>query len=153
MTASIALSALALAAGLRAAPAAVAVSTDTARPLTAADLYRGAQFRDPFLPPSAGSSQAAPAARPAPSGEEVEFSIHELVLKGILQDSGGATAILVDNRLGTGYILKGGRLYDYKKKPVSGVSGEVRAAKKMVVLNTADKDRQELTLGEEDEAR
>jgi hypothetical protein len=63
------------------------------------------------------------------------------------------TALLVDMNSRFPFILRGGRLYDMRKKPVKGVTGVIKPAQKTVTLTTADKDVQTLRLGEDaDEA-
>jgi len=134
------------------APAVVAASTSAARTLTVNDLYGGAKYRDPFASVMAGA--AAPRPQQAPEGAEAEyqFSIHSLNLKGIMQDRRGGSAILVDPKSGQGYLLRGGRLFDYKGHRVPDVRGVIHAKQKSVVLMTPEKDVQTLFLGEEEAA-
>ncbi|MBI4386833.1 MAG: hypothetical protein HY551_05575 [Elusimicrobia bacterium] len=127
-----------------AAPPAAAVSSTAA--VSAADLYRAHGLRDPFLKSGGGSSGAV-------VQEPGDFSIHKLILKGILKDPGGDFALLIEPSSGASYILKKGRLYDAKRKPVPGVTGLVKSKQKMVHLMTPEKDVQTLVLGEEDRDR
>ncbi|MFA6092446.1 MAG: hypothetical protein WCU88_07330 [Elusimicrobiota bacterium] len=137
-----------------AAVSAVAASTDAVKPMTVADLYNGSRYRDPFRAPDSGAGPGAGAAVAAASPQEegAGFSIHSLNLKGILKESVGASAVLVDPRNGIGYLLKNGRLFDYKNHRIPGVTGVVQIRQKSVMLMTPDKDVQMLRLGEEEDA-
>ncbi|MEK9145958.1 MAG: hypothetical protein AAB339_10140, partial [Elusimicrobiota bacterium] len=84
----------------------------------------------------------------APSQPQ-EFSIHLLNLKGILKDRRGSYAILTDT-LGGSFLLKDGKLFDYKNKPLPGVTGAIQPKQKSVTLMTPDKDVQVLRIGEEE---
>ncbi|MFA6029924.1 MAG: hypothetical protein WC969_08730 [Elusimicrobiota bacterium] len=127
-------------------------SSDTVKALTVGDIYGGGRYRDPFRLPSAGSGPAVIAKEGEGGGETLEFSIHSLNLKGILKDQTGASALLVDPRTGSGYLLKSGRLFDYKNHRVAGVTGVIQQKQKSVILMTPDKDVQTLRLGEEEDA-
>ncbi|MDE2291350.1 MAG: hypothetical protein KGL53_04645 [Elusimicrobia bacterium] len=129
---------------------AVAVSTAAAQP-DVDDIYGGASFRDPFQP-LAGAGVAPAAAAPAAAYKPEDFSIHTLQLRGILRDSGGPMALLVDSRNHLSFVLRGRRLYDPRHKPVPGVTGSVRPDHKSVRLMTADKDVQDLRLGGDSDA-
>jgi len=136
-----------------AAPSSVDASTDTDKALTIVDLYKA--VRDPFTPVTAASVlplKPVSAAVDAPAAEEEppepEFSIHFLSLKGIMKDRRGASAILVHEKTGQGYLLRGGKLYDYKNNRIPGVTGVVKPKEKTVILMTPDKDVQPLFLGE-----
>lgn len=127
--------------------AAVQASTRPASAPLATDLYRSERLRDPFVEPRAGGGTmtlGAVAAEPA------EFSIHALALKGILGERSGGMALLIEPVSGATYILRSGRLYDYKNKPVPGVTGAVLPRQKTVRLQTPDKDVQTFILGEEE---
>ncbi|MBI2361757.1 MAG: hypothetical protein HYV15_00005, partial [Elusimicrobia bacterium] len=76
------------------------------------------------------------------------FSIHSLELKGLMRDKKGHTALLFDAATATAFVLRGGRVYDPKKKPIPGVTGTIKMEQKTVTLMTADKDVQTLRLGE-----
>lgn len=80
-----------------------------------------------------------------------EFSIHDLLLKGILKGKAGDYAIFAGAGSGASFLLEGGKLLDASGKPIPGVSGMVRAAQKSVQLTTKDGDVQILKLGEEEE--
>lgn len=128
-------------------------SSGAAKALGVDDIYGGAKLRDPFMKLAGSGVQAAPAAAAAKEFDPEEFSIHQLELKGIMRDKAGWTALLVDMNTRLSFLLRGGRLYDLKKKAVAGVTGVVKPAEKTVVLTTADKDVQTLKLGEDaDEA-
>lgn len=132
---------------------AVDESSGAAKALGVDDIYGGAKFRDPFMKLAGSGVQAAPVAAAAKEFDPDEFSIHQLELKGIMRDKAGWTALLVDMNTRLSFLLRGGRLYDLKKKAVPGVTGVVKPAEKTVVLTTADKDVQTLKLGEDaDEA-
>lgn len=135
-----------------AAPAAVAASTKTVEP-TVDDLYRPAKIRDPFADGGGGggkrSSSSSGAARDE-SGEPEPFDIHSLTLTGIMADKGGDFAVM-NSPAGT-FVLKKGKIYDSKGKPVPNVTGVVKAKQKTVHVMTVDnKDVQTLVLGEDEE--
>ena len=128
------------------APAAVAVSTAAAKPLTVDDIYGGGKFRDPFMKLAGAGVAAAPVA--AKDYDPEAFSIHSLELKGLMKDKKGFVALLFDASTSTAFVLKGGRVYDPKKKPIPGITGTIKMEQKTVTLMTADKDVQTLRLGE-----
>lgn len=132
----------------KAKPAAVDESSGTAKVLGVDDIYGGTKFRDPFMKLAGSGVSQAPAAAAAKEYDPDEFSIHQLELKGIMRDKAGWIALLSDMNTRLSFILRGGRLYDPKKKPVAGVTGVVKPAEKTVILTTADKDVQTLRLGE-----
>ncbi|MBI5245520.1 MAG: hypothetical protein HY922_17800 [Elusimicrobia bacterium] len=144
----------------------VEASTSAERQVTVSDLYNGAKYRDPFAAVTGESPAAAQIETlraSAAKGEEVEdggeedepaFSIHSLNLKGVMKDPRGAAAILVHVKTGEGFVLRNGRLYDYKNKRVEGVAGSIQLKQKpavsSVTLMTPDKDVQILILGEDE---
>ncbi|MEK7656539.1 MAG: hypothetical protein AAB412_02175 [Elusimicrobiota bacterium] len=128
------------------AAAAQAASTEPVRQGVSA-LYDGERYRDPFQPPKAASTGGG--APIQDSSQPQEFSIHLLNLKGILKDRRGSYAILTDT-LGGSFILKDGKLFDYKNKPLPGVTGAIQPKQKSVTLMTPDKDVQVLRIGEEE---
>lgn len=132
----------------------VAESTGGVRALGIDDVYGGAKLRDPFQRLTGGGGVAAVAiAAPPKEFDPEDFSIHQLELKGIMRDKTGLTALLSDMTTHFTFILRGGRLYDMRKKAVPGVTGVIQLAQKTVTLTTADKDVQTLRLGEDaDEA-
>ncbi|HOI42147.1 MAG TPA: hypothetical protein PK523_04305 [Elusimicrobiales bacterium] len=105
--------------------AAVAVSTP---PATVEGLYRPINARDPMVPstffgdhkPKTG---AVPAAEPAALSSS---TIANLSLTGIMEDSSGRQALLTDKASGTVYILRGGKVFDPKRKAVPGLEGVIR---------------------------
>ncbi len=129
------------------APPAVDASTAPVRPRTIEDIYQGGRYRDPFIPLTGASAMTTV------SKEFVleDFSIHELQLKGIMRDGAGAYALLIDQTTRAGFILRDGRLYDYKNKRIPGVTGRIDLPQKSVVLVTVDKDVQTLRLGEDED--
>ena len=124
---------------------AVAASTGTEEGPSVDSLYKGDKIRNPFLP--AGSASVVTETAAAPE----EFSIHNLLLKGIMRDPNGDFAVLAQRGSTDSFVLKHGRLYDHRNKLVKGVSGSVKPKQKMVQLMTPDKDVQTLILGEEEE--
>jgi hypothetical protein len=111
---------------------------------TVQDLYpvEKLHLRDPFIPLGGSSSGFQ-------GGEIVEFSIHNLVLKGIMRDPDGDFALFVDANSGSDYVLRKNTLYDSRNKPVPGVSGIIKPQQKTVHLLTSDQDVQTFILGEE----
>ncbi|MCX5788969.1 MAG: hypothetical protein NTX64_10760 [Elusimicrobia bacterium] len=143
---------------MAAPPAAPAVSTQTAS--TVDGLYPIAGLRDPFVPVPGGSGRGGAAAAPTdaegsamPAGlmPPEEFSIHALALKGVMEDRSGALAVLVDSKYGASFVLKQGRLYDVKNKPVPGVTGVVKVKQKTVRLTTPERDVEVLRMGEHED--
>lgn len=132
-------------AGAAAAP--VAEVKSSTPPITVASIYTVEKLRDPFQ--RGGASTAA-----GSSKEFVleDFSIHNLSLKGLLKDSGTDYALLVDREFGLSFVLRKGRLYDQKNKPVPGITGTIDIRQKQVNVMTMDKDVQVLRLGEEEPA-
>ncbi len=140
------LAALLLPAAAFAAPAGVDESTGSVRPRTIEDIYQGAKLRDPYRRVTGAVSRSVA----VKSGEPHDFSIHELELKGIMRDSKGSFAVLVDLATGESLMLRKGRIYTFKNKRIPGVTGRINIAQKTVVLLTADKDVQTLRLGEDE---
>ncbi|HAZ07799.1 MAG TPA: hypothetical protein DCZ01_04570 [Elusimicrobia bacterium] len=128
-----------------AAAAALAVGVTTH---TISSLYTGDRVRDPFLPASMGSG---PSSRPTDEKEgSVVVDIHALQLRGLMKDSVADFAIFAGDA-GQTFLLRAGRLYDGRNKPVPGVTGRIKIKQKRVELITADKDVQVFNLGETDE--
>ena len=104
----------------------LAVST---APLKIADIYKADKMRDPFAPlvGAAGTGAVGISAAPTPTPEAAAegFNIHNLILKGILQGSGGKYALFLDPNLGVSYMLKSSKLYDWKSNPVKGILGKI----------------------------
>lgn len=139
----------------RAAPALAASATAQAlTPTTLEELYPSAGLRDPFAPVAGvGGGKGvkdAPAAGPAMTSDD--FSIHNLELKGIMEDRTGGFAILIDPRYGASFVLRRGKLFDQRNKPVPGVTGEVKAKQRIVQLVAGpEKDVQILTMNERED--
>lgn len=128
------------------APSTGAVAASTP---TVSSVYTGDRFRDPFLTPSAGSSSSAP--KPAnPDEEKKGVDIHAMHLRGVLKDRDTDFALFSSDD-GRTFILRAGRLYDEKNKPVPGVTGRILLKQKTVQLITADKDVQVFRLGEQED--
>lgn len=136
------------------APAVVAASTSTALPLgvstqTVSSIYTGDRSRDPFTPAAMGAKIARRVTdETKPDGPEV-VDIHGMQLKGILKDPKIDFA-LFSAETGGSYILRGGKLYNERNKPVPGITGVIKIKQKTVELITADKDVQVFRLGEEE---
>lgn len=135
------------------APAVRASTAAAASPLvglstyTVSTLYTGDKVRDPFLPPSMGG-----VARVREKGAPAVADIHALQLRGIMKD-GATDFALFSADDGTSLVLRGGRLYDDRNKPVPGITGHIHIKQKRAELMTADKDVQIYSLGETDDAK
>lgn len=125
----------------------VDASTGAARPPSIDEIYGGTKLRDPFVR-LGGAGVSAPAAAPTKEYDPDDFTIHALELKGILRDKAGPMALIFDPGSNMSFILRGGKLYDSKKKAVPGITGSIKIEQKTVTLMTADKDVQILRLGE-----
>ncbi len=135
------------------AQAPTASSAKATEPTAIDELYKGGKARDPFAKVDGTGTQAPePDASASDTTAREDFSIHSLVLKGIMQDSAGAYAVLVDPKYNLTFVLKKGRLFNPKNKPVPGVTGVIKPKQKMVQLITTDKDVQILILGESEAA-
>jgi hypothetical protein len=126
------------------APAAAQVAASTAV-VTVDQLYSG-RSRDPMVPATVFGDQTGTAKLQAQDTAVCSFSIYALSLTGVMEDSGGKQAILTDTAKGLSYLLKAGRLYDQKKKPVPGVAGVIKG--KQVILMTDDKKVRQINLRE-----
>lgn len=124
--------------------AGVGVSTPA---LTVEQVYRPANTRDPLKISTVFGDEHSPKSRASVSDlSRSTFSVYNLFLTGIMEDSRSKEAMLADNATGLIYILKGGKLLDSKRKQVPGVSGVIKG--KQVVLMTEDKKVQQLNLHE-----
>jgi len=126
-----------------------AVAGSSVPAATVQQAYRPSNMRDPLIVSTVfgdehGPKNKAGAAELARS----TFSVYNLALTGILEDSRSKEAILKDQVTGAVYILKGGRLLDPKKKQLPGISGVIKG--KQVILITEDKKVQQLNLHEKD---
>ncbi len=121
------------------------VKPSTAAPLTPSAIYTAERLRDPFSPLGGGAGGYSG----KPFAAE-DFNIHNLSLRGIMKDSAADYALFSDNAFGVTFILRRGKLYDGKNKPVRGVSGRLRVKDRWAELETADHDVQIFRLGEEE---
>lgn len=129
-----------------AAPAQVKASTEAASaPLTVDKIYTAARLRDPFMKGGGGAGGALKPFAPE------DFSIHNLTLVGLMKDRGSDYALFNDNAFGVSFILRKGRLYDSKNKPVARVTGSLNVKQKAAHLMTEDGDVQMFQLGGEEE--
>ncbi|MFA6434476.1 MAG: hypothetical protein WCW52_07260 [Elusimicrobiales bacterium] len=127
-------------------PAAAGFSTAA---VTVEQAYHPSNTRDPLKISTVFGDEHAPTARAA-SAELARstFSVYNLTLTGILEDSRSKEAMLRDLSTGVVYFLRGGKLLDSRKKQLPGVSGVVKG--KQVILMTEDKKIHQLTLHEKD---
>lgn len=129
------------------ASAEVAVSTP---PATVAEAYRPRSLRDPLVV-SIVYGDVKGRGDLKTKGEAVvaksSFSVYNLRLTGIMEDSRGRQALLRDSD-GKLYTLKAGRLTDSDNKLVRGVSGVVKG--KQVTLMTEEKKIHHLSLREKE---
>jgi Tfp pilus assembly protein PilP len=127
-----------------------AADVDVSTPaLTVPQVYRGTSYRDPFKVAVVFGDEHGPKSKTALSDvASSTFSIYNLSLVGIMEDSRSKEALFSDKTTGLVYTLKGGRLLDSKKKQVPGVSGVVKG--KQVVLMTEDKKIHQLNLHEKE---
>lgn len=130
---------LALSGWVVAAPPVTPMATPTAAPTPAAAEpsymsyhYEGDRYRDPFIPLNGTNYDAT----------DRSIQISGLILKGILQDTRGRVAVLSSGV--SSYILRAGRLYDGRNRPMKGVSGVIKA--QSVVLIGSDRTVKEFTL-------
>lgn len=144
-------------AGPAPSPVAVAASSAAARGLigvstqTVSSIYTGDRSRDPFLPAAMGASSVRRVTDEKNEGPEV-VDIHGMLLRGIMKDSKLDYALFTAETGGT-YLLRGGRLYNERNKPVPGITGVIKLKQKTVELITADKDVQVFRLGEDDKEK
>jgi len=127
-------------------PVVIAVSTPAP---TVEQVYRPANMRDPLKVSTIFGNEHAPkAATVVADVSKSTFSIYNLSLTGIMEDSRSKEALLADKTTGRTYILKGGKLLDPKKKQMPGVSGVIKG--KQVILMTEDKKVHQLNLREKE---
>ncbi len=130
--------------------AAPAVSSGTAPAFgvstqTVGSLYTGDRGRDLFLPASTGG-RATRVEKGEPEGPP-SADIHALTLRGILKDAAADFAIFAAES-GETFMLRAGRLFNERNKPVPGITGRINLKQKRVELMTADKDVQTYVIGE-----
>lgn len=110
---------------------------------TVGGIYTADRLRDPFSRRSAGKGSAR-------VFRMEDFSIHKLSLRGIMKDHASDFALLVDTEYDVSFMLRKGRLYDGKNKPISGIGGTINMNQKMVTLTAPEGDVQVFRLGEEE---
>lgn len=130
------------------APPVASVSVSTAPPPTPASIYTTERLRDPFAPLSQGGGGGGVNAAGKAFGAE-DFNIHNLSLRGMMKDSKADYALFQDENFGVSFVLRRGRLYDSKNKPVRGVTGRLRVNDRWAELETAEHDVQIFRLGDE----
>ena len=123
------------------APLPIGVSTQTV-----STLYTGDRVRDPFLPAAMGVTSRRVEEN---SDGPATVDIHALTLKGLLKDTDHDYALFSSDTGGV-YMLRGGKLYNDRNKPVPGISGRIKLKQKTVELITAEKDVQVFRLGEDE---
>lgn len=144
-------------AGPAPSPAAVATSTGAARlglgvsTQTVSSIYTGDRVRDPFLPAAMGGARTVRVEDAKTDGPEI-VDIHGMTLRGIMKDAKIDYALFSSENGGT-YLLRGGRLYNERNKPVPGITGAIKLKQKTVELITPDKDVQVFRLGEDEKAK
>lgn len=129
------------------APKAAEVKTSTPA-VTISSIYTVEKLRDPFTQGGMGGASGGA----AKTFEASDFNIHNLVLKGIMKDSGAYLAMLYDTEFGVSFVLRGGKVYDSKRKPMASVKGSIDVKTKTVKLEGLEGDVQVLRLGEDVEA-
>lgn len=111
---------------------------------TVDSIYTASRLRDPFARWGAGRAASKPFTLE-------DFSIHKLALRGIMRDAGSDFALFSDNESGASFLLRKGKLYDPKKKPVPGIAGVINMKTKVVTLTAPEGDVQVFRLGEAEE--
>ncbi len=144
-------------AGPAPSPAVVVKSTGAAQmPIgtstqTVSSLYTGDRVRDPFLPAAMGGTSTRRVTDAKIDGPEI-VDIHGMTLRGIMKDSKVDYAMFTAETGGS-YLLRGGKLYNERNKPVAGIAGAIKLKQKTVELITPDKDVQVFRLGEDDKEK
>jgi hypothetical protein len=109
---------------------------------TVGSIYTGDRVRDPFMPATSGGGGSRAAKRddgepePPPTAD-----IHALTLRGILKDKNADFAIFAAET-GETFMLRAGRLYNERNKPVQGITVRINLKQKLVELFTPERDRQ-----------
>lgn len=135
-------------AGEAAPPAAAKPEVKASTPAaTVASIYTADRIRDPFIAGGLGGGGGASA---KPFTHE-DFNIHNLQLKGIMKDGADNYAMLNDQEFGVSFVLRRGKLYDMKNKPIANVKGTISAKERTVRLEGPEGDVQVLRLGQTDE--
>lgn len=141
------LGAPACAAGVAASTAAAAVPALAQSTQTVGSLYTGDRVRDPFLPATSGGGRRAAKRDDGEPEPPPTADIHALSLRGILKDKNADYAIFAAET-GETFMLRRGRLYNDRNKPVQGITGRINLKQKLVELFTPEKDRQPFIIGE-----
>lgn len=123
-------------------PPALAQSTQTV-----GSLYTGDRVRDPFLPASSSGARAARKEEGGQPEASPSVDIHALTLRGMMKDSAADYALFAAET-GEVFMLRAGRLFNDRNKPVQGITGRIRLKQKMVELFTPERDRQPFIIGE-----
>lgn len=114
---------------------------------TVGSLYTGDRVRDPFMPATSGGSGRAAKREDGEPEAPPTADIHALTLRGILKDNRADYAIFAAET-GETFMLRAGRLYNERNKPVQGITGRINLKQKLVELFTPEKDRQPFIIGE-----
>lgn len=114
---------------------------------TVGSLYTGDRVRDPFLPASSGGGRSVAKKEDGEPEAPPTADIHALSLRGLLKDSNADYAIFAAET-GETFMLRAGRLYNDRNKPVQGITGRINLKQKLVELFTPEKDRQPFIIGE-----
>lgn len=132
---------------LAAAPAVPnTVKVSTSPPPSPTTIYTADRLRDPFMASASGGAGALGKT----FSLESDFNIHSLSLRGIMKDAGTDYALFSDPNFGISFILRNGRLYDGRGKPVPGIAGKLKIKEKWAQLETAEHDVQIFRLGEDE---
>jgi hypothetical protein len=118
---------------------------------TVSSIYTGDRVRDPFLPAAMGGASPRRVDDSKAGGPEI-VDIHGMMLRGIMRDTKIDYALFTSEAGGT-YLLRGGKLYNERNKPVPGITGSIKLKQKTVELITPDKDVQVFRLGEDDKEK
>ena len=99
------------------------VAASTAAPVEPAYVYKGDRLRDPFIPLVGAGSEGVDI--PLAKTELLPFNPTGAELKGILRTPTGRWA-LIRTSDGATYVVQNGKIYDPKRKPISGYQGIVK---------------------------
>lgn len=143
-------------AGPAPSPVSVASSTASARGIgvstqTVSSIYTGDRSRDPFLPAAMGGSRPRPSEDAKAEGPEV-VDVHAMTLRGIMKDAKLDYALFTAES-GASYLLRGGKLYNERNKPVPQITGVIKLKQKTVELIAPGGDVQPYRLGEDEKEK
>lgn len=119
---------------------------------TVSTLYTGDRVRDPFLSAAMGAAASVKIEAPKTEGGIEVVDIHGMSLRGIMKDASHDYALFTADS-GASYMLRGGKLYNDRNKPVPGIAGRIKLKQKTVELITTDKDVQVFRLGEDEKEK